>query len=75
MGWTFTLSAGAGLLALLLLSARLQARRGIDRIHSLVPWDYVMILSAILLILLLAHGAILWRDGWPLPWETGGPPV
>ena len=33
-------------------------------------WPYVMILVAVLLLALVSHGAILWRDGWPLPWET-----
>jgi len=66
MGWTATL-AGAGVaLVMLLLSGFLQARRGIGRL-SLVPWDYLMILSAILLLAGLGRMAILWRDGWPLP--------
>lgn len=67
MGWTFTLVAGGLMLALLILAGRLHARRGIGRL-SFLPWDYVMILSAILLVVIAAHGAILWRDGWPLPW-------
>ena len=70
MGWTFTLAAGLGLIALLLVAGRLHAQRGIGRL-SFVPWDYVMILVAVLLIALFAHGAILWRDGWPMPWEAG----
>jgi hypothetical protein len=58
---------GAGVaLGLLLVSGYMQARRGIGRL-SLVPWDYMMILSAILLLAALVHMAILWRDGWPLP--------
>jgi hypothetical protein len=65
MGWNVTL-AGAGLaLALLLLAARMQARRGIGR-WSHVPWDYAMILAALLLLGALGHAAVLWRDGWPL---------
>ena len=69
MGWTFTLVAGASLLLLLIVAGRMHAQRGIGRL-SFVPWDYVMILVAIFLIMLAAHGAILWRDGWPLPWEA-----
>ena len=69
MGWTFTLSAGAGLILLLLVAGRMHAQRGIGR-FSFVPWDYVMILVAVLLLALVSHGAILWRDGWPLPWES-----
>jgi hypothetical protein len=65
MGWHATLAGAAAAFALLLLAARMQARRGIGR-ASLVPWDYMMILSAIALIAALAHMAILWRDGWPL---------
>lgn len=70
MGWSFTLwGAGTalGLLVLsLVLSGFLQARRGIGRL-SFVPWDYVMILSALLLLAALVRMAILWRDGWPFP--------
>lgn len=65
MGWSTTLVGAGAALVLLLVSGVLQARRGIGRL-SLVPWDYVMILSAILLIAALARMAILWRDGWPL---------
>lgn len=65
MGWTMTLTAGGLALALLLLAGRMQARRGIGR-WSLVPWDYAMILAAIVLMAALAHAAVLWRDGWPL---------
>ncbi|MFN7398388.1 MAG: hypothetical protein ACK5SX_04815 [Sandaracinobacter sp.] len=66
MGWTATLAGAGAALAMLLLSGFLQARRGIGRL-SLVPWDYLMILSAILLLAGLVRMAILWRDGWPLP--------
>jgi hypothetical protein len=65
MGWTVTLAGGGLALGMLLLSGFMQARRGIGRL-SLVPWDYLMILSAILLLAALVHMAILWRDGWPL---------
>ncbi len=65
MGWTATLAGAGAALALLLLSGFAQARRGIGRL-SLVPWDYLMILAAILLLAALVHMAILWRDGWPL---------
>ncbi len=58
-GWTVAVAA----LAVLLLSARMQARRGIGR-WSLVPWDYAMILAAVVLLASLAHCALLWRDGW-----------
>lgn len=61
--WTLTWLVAAVALALLLLAARMQARRGIDRL-SLLPWDYAMIFAAILLMVTLAKGAILWRDGW-----------
>jgi hypothetical protein len=60
-----TLAGAGAALTLLLVSGFLQARRGIGRL-SLVPWDYLMILSAILLIACLARMGILWRDGWPL---------
>lgn len=50
---------------MLLLAARMQARRGITR-ASLIPWDYIMILAAILLIVSAVHLAELWRDG-PAP--------
>lgn len=60
-----TLASGGFALGLLLLSGFLQARRGIGRL-SLVPWDYLMILAAILLLATLVRMAILWRDGWPL---------
>lgn len=65
MGWTATLSGAGAALALLVLSGFLQARRGIGRL-SLIPWDYLMILSAILLIAAVVRMAVLWRDGWPL---------
>lgn len=64
MGWTLSLVAAGAAILTLLVAGRMQARRGIGRL-SLVPWDYVMILSALLLLGLLAHMAILWRDGWP----------
>lgn len=66
MGWTIALAGAAAALLLLLLSGLMQARRGIGRL-SLVPWDYLMILSAILLLAALVRIAVLWRDGWPLP--------
>lgn len=69
MGWIITLAAGAIALLLLLLSGFLHARRGIGRL-SLLPWDYVMILSAIVLIASVAHAVTLWKNGWPLPWAT-----
>lgn len=49
-------------LVLLILSGFAQARRGIGR-WSLLPWDYVMLLSAIGLVVALARLALLWRDG------------
>lgn len=39
----------------------MNARRGISR-WSHIPWDYLMMLAAILLMAALAHAAILWRD-------------
>lgn len=66
MGWTMTLAGAGSALFILLLSGFLQARRGIGRL-SLVPWDYLMILSAILLLAALVRIAVLWRDGWPFP--------
>jgi hypothetical protein len=65
MGWTATLAGAGAAVALLLISGFLNARRGISRL-SFVPWDYLMILSVLLLILALVRMAILWRDGWPL---------
>ena len=65
MGWVGTLSGAAAALAVLLLSGFLHARRGIGRL-SLIPWDYLMILAAILLIAAVVRMAVLWRDGWPL---------
>lgn len=44
------------------LAAWSNRRRGIDR-WSLVPWDWLMILATIALIIALAHLAIDWRDG------------
>lgn len=67
MGWTATFAAGAVALLLLAASALLHARRGIGRL-SLLPWDYLLILSAILLLAAAMHGVQLWRQGWPLPW-------
>ncbi len=67
MGWTATLAGGIAALLLLALSALLHARRGIGRL-SLAPWDYLLILSAILLLMAIVHGIGLWRQGWPLPW-------
>lgn len=61
--WGTTWVVAAVAAALLLLSGRMQARRGIGR-WSLVPWDYAMILAALLLLAALAHAAVLWRDGW-----------
>ncbi|WP_199554786.1 hypothetical protein [Sandaracinobacteroides hominis] len=62
MGWNATIFGGGIALALLILSARMNARRGIGR-WSHIPWDYLLLLSAILLLAAVAHGAILWRDG------------
>jgi hypothetical protein len=61
MGWTPTFVGAALSLSLLLLAGLANARRGIGR-WSLVPWDYLMILSAIGLIAALAQLASLWRD-------------
>jgi hypothetical protein len=69
MGWTFTIAAAVGLVVLLFVAGRLHAKRGIGRL-SFLPWDYVMIVAAVLLLAVAGHGAILWRDGWPLPWDT-----
>jgi hypothetical protein len=65
MGWTATLAGGGTALLMLVLAGAMNARRGIGRL-SFVPWDYLMILSAILLLAAMVHMAILWRDGWPL---------
>jgi hypothetical protein len=65
MGWLPTIAAGTAALLLLLAAAFLNARRGIGP-ASLVPWDYAMILAAILLLAALVRAAVLWRDGWPL---------
>lgn len=65
MGWTLSLVAAAAALLVLVGAGFLQARRGIGRL-SILPWDYVMISAALVLIGLLAHLAILWRDGWPV---------
>lgn len=66
MGWNLTLWGAGTALCLLLLSGVMQARRGIGRL-SFVPWDYLMILSALVLLAALLRMAILWRDGWPFP--------
>lgn len=59
-------AAGAILSALVLLIAGyFNARRGLSGL-SLIPWDYVMILAAILLVVSLAQLAMLWRDTRPL---------
>jgi hypothetical protein len=65
MGWTATVWTAGSALGLLLIAGFLQARRGIGRL-SFVPWDYLMILSAVILLATLVHMAILWRDGWPV---------
>lgn len=62
MGFELTLAAAGACTALLLLAGFLNARRGLTGL-SLVPWDYVMIVAAILLIACLGHLAMLWRDG------------
>lgn len=67
MGWTVTFMAAAAALLLLLVAGRMHARRGLGRL-SLLPWDYLMILSAVLLLMAVLHGVKLWREGWPLPW-------
>lgn len=56
-----TFIIGGVALFMLIASAIAQARRGIGR-WSLVPWDYAMILSAIILLATAAHLALLWRD-------------
>ena len=68
MGWNATFAAGAVALLLLGLSALLHAKRGIGRL-SLLPWDYLLILSAILLLAVATHGVSLWKQGWPWPWR------
>ena len=65
MGFQPTLIAAAICAMLLLLAGIFNARRGLSGL-SLVPWDYVMILAAILLIVCLGHLAMLWRDGQAL---------
>ena len=59
MEWTITIGAIA--FVALAVSGYAQARRGIGR-WSLVPWDYVMICAAVILLAAAAHLAILWRD-------------
>lgn len=66
MGWNATLLSAGLALATLIGAGWMNARRGIGR-WSLVPWDYAMLLSAILLGVALTHIAILWRDG-AVPW-------
>lgn len=65
MGFTLTFAGLGASLLLLLVAARMQARRGIGR-ASLVPWDYLMILAVIGLLAAGAHLAELWRDSRPL---------
>lgn len=62
MGFQITLVAAAICAAILLVAGWFNARRGLSGL-SLVPWDYVMIVAAILLVVCLAHIAMLWRDG------------
>ncbi len=59
----FDLALGAAIVSalVLLLAGFLNARRGISRL-SLIPWDYVMIMAAIVLVAALAQLASLWRD-------------
>jgi DMSO reductase anchor subunit len=65
MGFTLTFAGLGASLLLLLVAARMQARRGIGR-ASLVPWDYLMILAVIGLLAAAVHLAELWRDSRPL---------
>lgn len=58
----FTLLIGAIALLLLIIAAFANRRRGIGR-WSLVPWDYLLIAAAAVLLACAAHLAILWRDG------------
>jgi len=69
MGWIATILIAAVALAILLLAALMHARRGIGG-AGLLPWDYLMILCAIVLIAAVTHGVHLWQEGWPLPWEN-----
>lgn len=62
MGAQLTMLAAGFCLFGLLLSGWSSRRRGIDR-WSLVPWDYLLVLFAALLLAALAHLAVLWRDG------------
>lgn len=50
------------LLGLLIVSAVMHKRRGLGRM-SWLPWDYLMILWAIMLVGALAQWASHWRDG------------
>lgn len=70
MGWIATLATGAAALALLLLAALLHARRRLSGV-GLLPWDYVMIFCAIVLMAVATHGYHLWQEGWPWPWHSG----
>ena len=62
MGFQLTLIAAAICAMLLLMAGYFNARRGLSGL-SLIPWDYVMIVAAILLVVCLGHMAMLWRDG------------
>lgn len=62
MGWNATLLSAGLAFAVMIGAGWMNARRGIGR-WSLVPWDYTLILSAILFGVALYHLAILWRDG------------
>lgn len=73
MGWIATITIGLGALLFLLLAAILHARRSISGI-GLLPWDYTMIICAIILIAAFTNGVNLWQQGWPLPWEAWDAP-
>ena len=64
---TIELAIAAAILSalLLLIAGYFNARRGLSGL-SLIPWDYVMIAAAILLVVSLAQLAMLWRDSRPL---------
>lgn len=62
MGVKLTLMAAGLALFGLLLAGRSSRRRGIDG-WSLLPWDYLMILFAAVLLAALAHLVLLWRQG------------
>ena len=57
-----TLAAAAGAALILIASTIGSRRRGLGR-WSLLPYDYLMLLSAATLLVALAHLARLWRDG------------